>query len=67
MSVEFIFWYRIRVTKCTFCNIYMYLIEYMLPTFWRIYVSWRFSVRPSGAGLKNINFVIYILEIHMNY
>ena len=60
MSVEFIFWYQILVTKCTFCNKYMYFIEYLLPTFWRIYVSWRFSVRPLGAGLGNVHFVKYI-------
>ena len=60
MSVEFIFWYWIRVTKCTFLTYTYICIEYMLPTFWGIHVSWRSSVHPSGAGLGNVHFVTYI-------
>ena len=28
-----------------------------------IYVSWRVSVRPSDASLRNVHFVIYITPI----
>ena len=43
---------------------YTYIcIEYMLPTFWGIDVSWSFSVRPSGAGLGTLHFVIYIFVL----
>ena len=44
MSVEFIFCYWIRVTKCTFLTYTYICIEYLLPTFWGIHVSWRSSV-----------------------
>ena len=43
---------------------YTYIcIEYMLPTFWGIDVSWSFSVRPSGAELGALHFVIYIFVL----
>ena len=67
MSVEFIFWYWIRVTKCTFLTYTYICIEYMLPTFWGIHVSWRSSVHPSfGRRARECTFCnIYICIRYM--
>ena len=40
-----------RVGECTFCN-----IQYISAQF----LDWRVSVRPSGAGLEDVHFVILI-------
>ena len=31
-----------------------------------IYVSWKVSVRPSGAGLRNVHFLICLLVLDIN-
>ena len=49
--------------ECTFGDIYI-CIGYMLPILWGIYVSWRVSVRPSGAKLRNVHVVICV-SIHI--
>ena len=36
---------------------------------WGIYVSWRVSVRPSGAGLGNVHFLKnkFVLDIYLSH
>ena len=43
---------------------------YLIPTYnfstWRMNVSFRVSVRPSGAGMGNIHFWIYMLVLNIS-
>ena len=47
-----------------FLNIHLYWIY--IANNWGKCVSWRVSVRPSGAGLENVHFLEYtfVLDIH---
>ena len=72
MSVVFIYWYWIYHTnnwgnvsvrgflcaqECTFFK-YIYLYWIYAANIWGKYVSWWVSLRPSGAKLRNVHFVI---------
>ena len=46
--------YKYKYHKIYIC------IGYILPKIRKIYVSWRVSVNPLGAGLGNVNFVLDI-------
>ena len=39
-------------------ELYLYLYWIYAANIWGIYVSWRFSVRLSDAGLGNVHFLI---------
>ena len=57
-------------------SIYMYLrmyvfvmftcIGYKLPTFWEYMSIGEVSVRPSGAGLRNVHFLVCLLVLDIN-
>ena len=41
-------------------------IGYKLPTFWEYMSIGEVSVRPSGAGLRNVHFLLCILILDIN-
>ena len=43
--------------------LWIYLYWIYAANIWGIYVSWRFSVRLSDAGLGNVHFVMYIFVL----
>ena len=53
----------IMAHRCTFLNWWQFIsnihcIGYKLPTFWEYMSIGEDSVRPSGAGLRNVHFLI---------
>ena len=48
---------------------FIYLYWIYCANNWGIYVSWRVSVRPSGAGLGNVHFLKnkFVLDIYLSH